>query len=204
MGVQHWMVAASLLGATAAHAGDAGYDVSQKVGYAGFISALAGPPVTAIGAVVGVGSGTFGGDGQIPDASGWLVVGAGLILVGQAGTTLGPSIAVGGSLGGGYHVKGMGGSPNLTAGYVGLAGVGVQVAGIAWALAEPFDLDSDSIARPQYLLRFTGWTTAVMGSGLQLAANRRGYGGLAVAPPHRRVTVQLVPAPRGIGLAGTF
>lgn len=205
MGIRHWMVAASLLGAAEAHAGEVGYRVSQGVGYGGLVAAGVGPPVMLIGGLVGVGSAIGGIDnGDADAATTGVLAGVGIILVGQAATTLGAPIMVGGALGGAFNLKSMGATPSTTAGYVGLAGTVVQLAGLAWAISDPPSLENPGAIRPHYLMRFTGWTTALVGAGVQLGENSRAYNQLASAPAPRRVVVQLVPTPRGLGIAGTF
>lgn len=178
-----------------------GYRLSRTVGGTGVAAAGVGPVVTLAGAMtvanrVDPETGTFEGGG-IPAGAGVMVVGVGI-------TALAPAVVVGSSLGGNLSLRDLDQRVPFTAGIVGFAGVGVQVAG--W-VASVQGVSNGGDGQGGAALRLVGWSTGLIGGGVQLLNNGRGYRNAleqAAVAPRERVQLALVPRLDGAALVGTF
>jgi len=195
-------LALGLTAPTTAQADESGYKLARGVGYAGLITAGAAPLVTGAGAVV-----VFSSVDVEEDSEGGLTgsfdagqAGAGVVMVltGVSFTALAPGVVVGSSIAGNFSVKDMGGKPSLVPGIIGASGVGIQLAGIAMAA---------SGSSGNLPVRVLGWSTGLIGGGVQMSTNAKHYrdaAGLAHGGHRKKVHVALVPRFDGVGLVGTF
>ncbi len=196
------MVTSALMASGTAHADEGGYSLSKGFGIGGIVTGLAIGPAVTIGATVATVNSAVNNATGSGSTSG-LTNGATGILVGVGLTGIAPAVVVGSSFAGNLAVKDMGGSPALTGAIIGASGVGLQALGwvmsvSAWKNLKP--------AGAGTALRWTGWSTAMVGGVVQMAGNGKAYRGLGTASLDDRghFTMTFVPSINGAGVVGTF
>jgi len=197
-----WLMLAVLVCTSAplvGHADEGSYKAARGVGYAGVVAAGVGPAMTmGGGALFAENLGPPDGEPTVGEGR-QSTAGFVLLLAGVGSTALAPGVVVGSSLAGRASVNDMGAQPPITAGLVGLAGVGVQLTGIALSFGAVDPLAATGV-------RVAGWGTALVGGGVQMVNNAKHYreaAGLA-RRPRGGPSIALVPVGRGVGLVGSF
>lgn len=188
----------------AALADEAGYNLAKGFAIGGLVSGLAVGPGITIGATVATvnsAANNIEGDGT----SQGLINGAAGILVGVTITAISPAVVVGSGAAGNLAVRDMGGSPSLIPTFVGLGGIAVQAGGWAWTVTQA-NKTNPNIGGPT-ATRWIGWTTAMVGGGIQLAVNgkaARSARNLGALEHRSQLRLGLTAVPGGGGVIGVF